>query len=64
VTKISDVPVSEALTESVGCKNLPYHDHDYTDPIDKADESHRNAMCQTDLKIGDFEAMAESTTQS
>ena len=56
---ITDVPASEALTKSVGCKNLPYCDHDYTDRVDKVDESHRNAMCQTDLAMGDFEAMAE-----
>ena len=56
---VTDVPVSEALTKSVGCKKLPYCDHDYTDRVDKVDESHRNVMCQTDLTIGDFEAMAE-----
>lgn len=33
--------------------------HDYTDRIDKVDESHRNVVCQTDLTIEDFEAMAE-----
>ena len=43
----------------MGCKNLPYCDRDYTDRVDKVDESHKNVMCQTDLTMGDFEAMAE-----
>ena len=30
-----------------------------TNGIDKVDESHRNVMCQTDLTMEDFEAMAE-----
>ena len=58
---IQDVPAaSEALTKSLGCKNLHYcSDHDYTDRVEKVDECHRNVMCQTDLTIVDFEAMAE-----
>lgn len=56
---ITDVSASEALAKSVGCRNLPYCNHDYTDRVDKVDESHKNLMCQTDLTIGDFEAMAE-----
>ena len=56
---ITDVPASEALTKSVGCKNLPYCNHDYRVLVDKVDESNRNVMCQTDLAMGDFEAMAE-----
>ena len=55
----TDVPASKALTKSMGCKNLRYCDHDYTDRVDKVNESHRNVMCQTDLTIGDMEAMAE-----
>ena len=55
---ITDVPASEALTKSVGCKSLPYCDHDYTDRIDKVDESHRNVVYQTDLTIEDFEAVS------
>lgn len=31
----------------------------YTNRIDNVDESHRNVMCQTDLTMGDLEAMAE-----
>lgn len=31
----------------------------YTNRIEKVDESHRNVMCQTDLTMGDFEAIAE-----
>lgn len=56
---MADVPASEALSKSVGCKNLPYCDHDYTDRVDKVDEPHRNVTCQTYLTMGDFEAMAK-----
>ena len=43
---ITDVPAAnEALTKSLGCKNLHYCDHDYTDRVDKVDESHRNVIC-------------------
>ena len=57
---ITDVPAaSEAVTKPLGCKNLHHCYHDYTDRVDKVDECHRNVMCQTDLTIGDFEAMTE-----
>jgi len=47
------------VTKPLGCKNLHHCYHDYTDRVDKVDECHRNVMCQTDLTIGDFEAMTE-----
>ena len=32
---ITDAPASEALAKFLGCENLPYFDHNYTDLINK-----------------------------